>query len=234
MSVRNRGVSAGRKRSGGAGIVRDVLVMGALALLSFALGFFVLARLMPDSRPAPPDVTGTPAVSPTNTEKNTDDTKLSTAPAVRPEKRPIARPKPAPKDDGPTLEADSEPAKKPVTAAKAKPADTTENTVPPVETPNHVQTPKQPEDAPTDAPADVPEKPKRYRVQIGVYGTREKAEEIAQSLIDRGISVRAQPVGRLFRVQSTRIFRTRPAAEALLQKLMEAGSEGTIVEQRKK
>jgi cell division protein FtsN len=71
-----------------------------------------------------------------------------------------------------------------------------------------------------------------YRVQIGVYSTREKAEEVAQSAADKGITTSLHVVKRdgrtLYRVQQS-THRDRAKAELDRQKLIDAGFDATII-----
>ena len=108
VGVRNRNQYANRRsaNSGGAGYVKGAFVVLFLALLSFALGFFVLARLLPDERAAK---SGTDAAASSKAE---DEPVAASAadrkPAPAPRKVAAAPVLPAaPKrDDGPVLEAD--------------------------------------------------------------------------------------------------------------------------------
>ena len=86
----------------------------------------------------------------------------------------------------------------------------------------------------TDVSAAAPPSTKSgvYRVQIGVYSTREKAEEVARSAADKGITTTLHVITRegrtLYRVQhSTR--RDRARAERDRQQLQDAGFDATII-----
>lgn len=71
-----------------------------------------------------------------------------------------------------------------------------------------------------------------YRVQIGVYSTREKAEEVARSASDKGITTTVHVISRdgrtLYRVQHS-AHRDRAKAESDKQKLIDAGLDASIV-----
>ncbi|HZO87699.1 MAG TPA: SPOR domain-containing protein [Chthonomonadaceae bacterium] len=71
-----------------------------------------------------------------------------------------------------------------------------------------------------------------YRVQLGVFATREKAEQVAQPARDKGFSIhirayRTADGQRLYRVQNG-VFRHRRSAESALQRLKDAGFEAII------
>lgn len=79
--------------------------------------------------------------------------------------------------------------------------------------------------------AETPASNGLYRVQIGVYSTREKAEEQAKSAGDKGFdtTIRAVPSGdrTLYRVQHS-AHRTQAGAEAEKQRLVDAGFDAYI------
>ncbi len=89
-------------------------------------------------------------------------------------------------------------------------------------------------DSPRIATADSPSAAKSglYRVQIGVYSTREKAEEIARSASDKGLRTTVHVVNQdgrtLYRVQRS-VHRDRTKAEQDRQTLMDAGFDATII-----
>jgi cell division septation protein DedD len=71
-----------------------------------------------------------------------------------------------------------------------------------------------------------------YRVQLGVYSTRETADAQAQAARDKGFRIRVQEYtsseGRtLYRVQQG-VYRHRASAEAALQRLTQAGVQAAI------
>ena len=71
-----------------------------------------------------------------------------------------------------------------------------------------------------------------YRVQIGVYSTREKAEEVVRAAADKGITTTLHVLTRdgrtLYRVQQSS-HRDRAKAELDRQKLLDAGFDATII-----
>lgn len=89
-------------------------------------------------------------------------------------------------------------------------------------------------DSSRSATSDNPQPAKAgiYRVQIGVYSTREKAEEVARSAADKGIPTTLHVITRdgrtLYRVQQS-THRDRTKAELDRQKLIDAGFDATII-----
>lgn len=147
----------------------------------------------------------------------------------------------------------SDEAAKPADAAQSDPVPPTEGTKPrkhkKVTAPDETQTAKSPGDeaAPPDSTDDVNDvhapRHKRsassvpeaigglYRVQIGVYSTREKAEEQAKSASDKGFDTTVRTVSSgdrtLYRVQHS-AHRNRANAEIEKQRLVDAGLDAYI------
>lgn len=70
-----------------------------------------------------------------------------------------------------------------------------------------------------------------YRVQIGVFSTREKAEEVAKSAMEKGFEATVKTMTRdgrtLYKVQHS-AYRDRVHAEQEQQRLLEAGFDASI------
>jgi cell division protein FtsN len=89
-------------------------------------------------------------------------------------------------------------------------------------------------DSPPDRSASAAPTAKQglYRVQIGVFSTREKAEEVARTAADKGITTTVRVITRdgrtLYRVQQS-THRDREKAELERQKLQDAGFDASII-----
>src|SRR5581483_9546735 len=302
MGVRNRGSysSSSRARSGGMGLLKGFLVMCGLATLSFALGFFVLARLLPgnqkpeEARDTSVETASNSAPTPTNavTAPPVSTPPTTTTPA------PAAPPKPNTDTPGPVIEPldsnnsgvqqpdspdsprQSDRATEPSASSERNPfiaiaPDTLTENAPaaprrarrhrtnPTPDTGAIQTPAQPDgvSSPSATP-DTSARPetggateaapgtdtgttsssradtssasdsRRYRVQLGIFSTREKADEVAQAARDKGVRTYIRqytgPNGQpLYRVQQG-IYRNRARAEAARQRLTEAGIEAAL------
>jgi len=161
-----------------------------------------------ESLPEPSDETAKPADPPvTPSTATTDETK------------PKKHKKGAASDE-------TQPSKAPDT--EVAPPDSTDD-VNDVRAPRHRRTPPDRRTAPagTEAPANGG----LYRVQIGVYSTREKAEEQAKSAQDKGFETTIHSVTSgdrtLYRVQHS-AHRNRANAESEKQRLVDAGFDAYI------
>ena len=266
---------------GGATAVRTLGAFLLCAVLSFALGFFVLARFWSSKPKAEPDGLDK------NTVASADDRRLSrhaddtpaplrtSLPAPRPTPRVVApRIDPAAEDvqkpagidantdtqkavdsSQDTLPDPSADTQKPVETARKDPSPAPEDAKPKrhkkvkVSVPEETQPSKSPGDeaAPPDSTDDVNDvrAPRRkrsapaaveaggglFRVQIGVYSTREKAEEQAKSASDKGFDTTIHTVTTedhtLYRVQHS-AHRNRANAEIEKQRLVDAGFDAYI------
>jgi len=263
MAGQNQSSSVSRRRSSTTFItfVRGTFFLLIALIVSFAIGFFVFAKIVP--------------LGPSEHTDGSDSTTNSTGPGkaaagVKPGASPERNPAHAgdppvntPKNDGPTLLAedgiqkpdklDAGHTKKPTADpdANSPPTPTTSglNPVPQPSTGGDgadtaartehpagtVQLPGSPDNptavAETPKPAIQP-KTGLYRVQIGVFSTKDKAEEVAASAKDKGFAVTVREVNKdgriLYRVQHSS-HRDRARAEAEQQKLMDAGIEATII-----
>lgn len=288
MSVRNRSSYSSRhtERSRAWGLLRGAFVLLLLAILSFALGFFVLARILPGDRPA--ETPGSTAPSPSSGDSSASGP-ANPAPSIA---SGIANASPAPRENlpGPTIDPeDSQEVQPPDPLDDASggasslfsDGNTTENrepenntptprlpessarnpvgTVPPeaesgnaalqsrerdaVQPPARIDRPRATVSTPPEAatraqePATASSETESgttnglFRVQVGVYSTREAAEREAQRLTAQGLSANVQAAtiaGRaLFRVQHG-AFRNRANAEAARERLKAAGVDSTL------
>ena len=251
VSVRNKNTYANRRGAGGTGYIKGAFVLLFLALLSFGLGFFVLARLVPDDHAAKASANDS-----ANARKSDSELIAASAadrkPASAPRKiaaKPIVPAAPK-KDDGPLIEPQDETAThtpaapdatKPDATRPALSSPQTRRAAPPTDAPNPdgtVQTPRQPDGG--DIPVTPTEPPvterKRYHVQINLHATRETAEQEAQQIIDKGFNARVRPVLRdgrtLYRVEYNIVYKHKSNADATLAKLRDAGIDSAIVTER--
>ena len=245
VSVRNRNTYANRRGTGGTGHVRGAFALLFLALLSFALGFFVLARLVPDDRAAKASENDSADAPKTNASDRIAASAADRPPAPIVHKtaiKPVTPPAPKP-DDGPMIEPqDDAPAPAPVTpkpttaprspATAAAPAAPTESDNPS----GAVQTPRRLDGDNAAQPADPAAPRKRYHVQINLHETRETAEEEAQQIIDKGFTAQVHRVIRdgrpLYRVEINTGYKHKSNADAALAKLHDAGIESAIITER--
>ena len=242
MGVRNRNQYANRRsaNANGGGYVRGAFAVLCLVALSFALGFFVLARLLPDDHAAKAG-TDSAASAKSMSEEPVAASAADRKPAPAPRKIAAAPAAPAtPKqDDGPLIEAnDATP--EPTASDAARPAPNIARAPTPAAPQDNanpnvpVQTPRQPDGGTPAAPtADPPTALKRYHVQINLHETRESAEQEAQQIIERGFKARVRPVIRegrpLFRVEYSIVYKHKLNADAMLTKLREAGIDSAII-----
>lgn len=264
---------------GGASAIRTLGAFLLCAVLSFALGFFVLARfwsnkpkadvdgleknavamagdrslsLHGDDTPAPlrtalPSAQPAPRAAAPRIDPATDDVQK---PASLDEHKETPKPTDPGQDD---LPDPADETAKPTDTAQADPSASRDETKPKrhrkVTQPDETQTSKAPDDeaAPADSTDDVNDvhTPRRrrsapagaetsgglYRVQIGVYSTREKAEEQAKSASDKGFETTVHPVTSgdrtFYRVQHS-AHRSRANAETEKQRLVDAGFDAYI------
>ena len=264
---------------GGSSAIRTLGAFLLCAVLSFALGFFVLARFWSSKPKGDADGLDKSAVAMAgdhSLSRHGDDTPapMRTAlPAAQPAPRAVAPridpaeedvQKPAnldeskdtakPADPGQdTLPNPADETTKPADAVKADLLPSPEATKPKkhrkITPPDETQASKTPDDeaAPpvsTDdvndvhaprhkrsAPAAAETASGLFRVQIGVYSTREKAEEQAKSASDKGFETTVHTVkngDRIFyRVQHS-AHRSRANAEIEKQRLVDAGFDAYI------
>ena len=240
MGVRNRNQYANRRsaNANGGGYVRGAFVGLVLVALSFALGFFVLARLLPDDHAAKSG-----ADSAASAKFAADEPVAASAadrkPAPAPRKIAAAPVAAAPKrDDGPVIEAnDATP--EPTTPDATKPAPNVARAPTPAapqdsaSTNVPVQTPRQPDGDPAAPTTNPLTAHKQYHVQINLHETRELAEQEAQQIIERGFKAHVRPVIRdgrpLFRVEYSVVFRHKSNADSMLAKLRDAGIDSAII-----
>ncbi len=260
MSVSNRSRSSLSYRSPNSGwnFVRGAFALLALIGISFLFGFFVLARLMPDTRstsggiPAqtqnPPVTEATP--SPATPQRN----ESVPGPTLEAEEDETSVQQPATPD---TSSSTTTPTQGDSNKSDADLNKLTENSTPPfVPTENRspnfpaVQSPSTPDSTRTsrrdlDLKKEQNESASRtetppttastslYRVQAGVYSTKEAAESEAAKVRDRGFdaNVHTSTVGgrTLYHIQNG-IYRDRANAEAMRQRLKEAGIETHLAE----
>jgi cell division protein FtsN len=275
---------------GGSSAVRTLGAFLLCAVLSFALGFFVLARFWSskpiaeggsptkntvatagernvtrhnEEKPAPlrtalPAEQTKPRVVAPRIDPEEDVQKPSSPDEARDVKKPVAgaddnMPDPSadPKKSDESREikqtADKAPADPPVATEETKPKRRKKT-----RTPDETQASKQPdaESVPPESTDDVndvraarrkrAERAERagaensgglYRVQIGVYSTREKAEEQAKSASDKGFEATVHTMSNgdrtLYRVQHS-AHRNRSRAETEKQRLVDAGIDAYI------
>jgi len=264
---------------GGSNAIRTLGAFLLCAVLSFALGFFVLARFWSSkpggvtdgqdknalalagdhSRSTPSGDAATPhGVTPTaqprprvaapridpaedevqkpaNLDENSDTKKPPSGDeslpepsdeAVKPADPPVT-PSPATTDETKpkkhkkgTPSDETQPSKTPDT--EVAPPDSTDDV-------NEVHTSRRKRTPPTGT--ETPANGGLYRVQIGVYSTREKAEEQAKSAQDKGFETTIHSVTSgdrtLYRVQHS-AHRSRANAESEKQRLVDAGFDAYI------
>lgn len=259
---------SGRERNRSWELLRGVGMLLALALASFALGFFVLARL-PRFRQAgtstirdaaPASVEANRVVPAERTVAPSQETEAPFRPSVPspppgptidPEEPQTLQP-PEPLDSSRAgLEGEGRPALPPSSggvtsevqgAATQMPGASADIGRKNSRSRDAVQTPGTPdegrsgasstsvEENPSDASADNPSSG-LYRVQVGVYSTREAAEKEARALSARGIETVVQTAsinGRtLYRLQYG-AYRHRANAEAARERLGAAGIESVV------
>jgi cell division protein FtsN len=278
MSARNRGnySSRGSVGSSGMGLVRGAGILIVGLGLSFALGFFVIARMMPRGPQPAGESSGEAAVNAANAGAPTTSSVTATEHAeVSPARPSTAPPVPPVRSSGaaagPTIDPDTEGnVQKPGKlegenpdsnvssdnndAATSDEAQSGDKSTSDGKHRKHrkksdsgaLQTPESPdgsENKPGDeTPGDTTGgttgtettsagSAGLYHVQIGVFSTREKAEEVAKSANDKGFATTVQAVTRdghtHYRVQHS-AYRKRENAEAAKQRLNEAGFEAYI------
>lgn len=263
---------------GGSTAIRTLGAFLLCAVLSFALGFFVLARFWSNKPKTDTDGLEKSTMASAGDRSlahHSDDTPtpLRTAlPTARPTPRVVAPridpaedvQKPASLDTNKETTKPVDPSqdnlpdpsaepKKPAAPAQADPPALPEEVKPKrhkkVAIPDELQPSKSPDDettpaASTDdvndvraphrkrpAPAGVENGGGLFRVQIGVYSTREKAEEQAKSASDKGFETTIHTVTTgdhtLYRVQHS-AHRNRANAEVEKQRLVDAGFDAYI------
>lgn len=262
-------------------VVRGAFILLLLALLSFAFGFFVVARVMPGEKPAQTPENNAPTVSPggnergatrsdaasrpsASAENNTNPASSQPGPTIDPEEKPeVQQPDtldsthnpPSQNDQGEngsgtnTALETQEPERDPfaaVTPDSHNAGNTGERTrrrgerdaVQSPASPDHTQTANAGHSEPTrreGSQANTTTEPTNgsglFRVQSGVYSTREAAEREAGRLNEQGLSASVHAMtsgGRtLYRVQHG-AYRSRANAESAQARLKSAGIESTI------
>jgi cell division protein FtsN len=264
---------------GGSTAIRTLGAFLLCAVLSFALGFFVLARFWsskPKSEADGLDKNTVASAGDRSLSRHADDTPAPlrtslpaprstprvVAPRIDPAAEDVQKPtvidanKDTQKTTDPsqdTLPDPSAETQKPAEAAQTDPSPAPENAKPKrhkkVSAPEETQPSKSPGDetVPPDSTDDVNDvrapRHKRaaaagveaggglFRVQIGVYSTREKAEEQAKSASDKGFDTTIHTVTTgdhtLYRVQHS-AHRNRANAEIEKQRLVDAGFDAYI------
>lgn len=226
----------------------------ALAVASFALGFFVLARL-PRFNPA--DTSATRETAPATTEASRAAPAEGRAAPAQETETPLQPPVPA-APPGPTIDPEEPQGLQPPETPDSSRTEPTQESrpVPPpspgsvagaereaaTQVTDPVQSPGTPDtgqggvgrtlaaDNPPDAPADNAPST-LYRVQVGVYSTREAAERESRALAARGIETVVQATSingkTLYRLQYG-AYRHRANAEAARERLEAAGIASVV------
>ena len=212
--------------------------------LSFFLGFFVIARMVPhEKKPTPAEAPNPAKVAAeaakakkekaaaekltSETKKSDPDEDTSSRHKTVPAQQPTA-------PNGPTISPEED-GQKPETpeSTGAGRTDAGQPRGHAAGESNGVQTPANP-DGPTVTPdSGAPVKSGLFRVQLGVYSTRAKAEEAADAAADKGIKTSIRVITRgdrtLYRVQHSS-HKDRQKAEAAVQKLTDLGLDASIVD----
>ena len=231
--------------TGGTGYVKGAFVLLFLALLSFALGFFVLARLVPDDHAAKASASDSANSRSSDSGDHIAASAADRKPAPAVHKaviKPAAPVVPKP-DDGPLIEPqDDAPNPAPTAPAVPKPTFAPRGAAPttPAEAPANpdgaVQAPRRLDGESALPPADPATTRKRYHVQINLHETREAAEQEAQQIIDKGFTAQVRRVIRdgkpLYRVEFNGGFKHKSNADATLTKLHDAGIDSAIITER--
>ncbi len=257
MTTRNRGGSQSQSSA-----IRTILGFLLCALLSFGLGFFVLARFW-SSPQNESKATAAPTPHASAAPSESSDPAVRAPAAPRPS---VPAPTAGPRID-PALEGSpgaSPDAQKSGPSEFADKQGIDDSAVPPPDTSSDTGkhrlrrsgAPSDPAPVDGDQPARSPDtppvsaepdgstppdtgdaapptsKPGLYRVQMGVFSTREQAEELAHKASDQGLHavVQAYSAGgrTLYRVQH-RSYRRKATAEGAKQKLIDAGFEASVI-----
>lgn len=150
---------------------------------------------------------------------------------------PVAPVEETPTDEPPPLEDEyfvpDEPAEPPASEPPAPESPAPESPAPEPPEPPPAESP-QPQ-APPDTPQHIESEPQEtalYRVQVGVYESRENANQVVQSLIASGFEASVVPFQRdgitFYRVQAL-VTRDREKAEALKNQLVSKGFPAVVV-----
>ena len=264
--------SSARSQSGSTPLltfVKGLFYLVLALVLSFALGFYVISKLIPQTGLG----TGNSGAGALNAKSDSSISSItnesgqkssppavisppSQSPAVTPHS-PAAGPTLLPEDDvqkpaklddetrSATDNGDSQTNPKADGGAATENQADSQTAAPGAATKSHrrtdedVQTPSAIDRTITERPgttaanpATTAPKSSLYRVQLGVFSTRDKAEEVAALATDKGFTTSIRVVTRdgrtLYRVQhSTHRDRTKAVAE--LQKLTDAGLEASII-----
>ncbi len=258
MPVQNRGASSSYGRPSSSpllAIIRGLFFLVCALTLFFALGFFVIARLIPS-----PATTGGAASGDSGSQPQHNNLTQTSKPAAQsdPQQGLHSAPPPVAGNDGPSLLPENsvqKPDRIDETPKKGNNSDGTTAENGETATPGNGETTDEPGAArsrrdrntdgvqqPTTPDAQSTERQTSadpshikagvYRVQIGVFSTRDKAEEIAASASDKGFAAAIKVVTRdgrtLYRVQHS-THKDRAKAEAERDKLTEAGFDATII-----
>lgn len=262
VSNRSRSSLSYRTPNSGWNFVRGAFALLALIGISFLFGFFVLARLMPDTRSTS---NGIPAQSQNSTVENAasspaTNNAVNTLPATPQRNETVPGPTLEAEEDETSVQQPTTPDAKTQDDPKMSDADlnkVTENSTPPfVSTENRnpnlpsVQSPSTPDathtgrrdrerkkgqNEPETRTENIPSATNTslYRVQAGVYSTKEAAESEAAKVRERGFdaNVHATTAGgrTLYHIQNG-IYRNRANAESMRQRLKEAGIETHLAE----
>lgn len=275
----------GSGRSRGWGVFRGAVILLTLALLSFAFGFFVIARLMPGDKPTQTPGNSAPTASPggngeqtnssngasrlSNRQENRSATPSNQpGPTIDPEERSeVQTPETLEGTNSPPASNDTERNDRETNPASASDTQEAERNPFAAVTPTpgddddleerrsrrrqrdreDTQTPETPDErrggnttrtetaqrdeARSEAASPTSGGTGLFRVQSGVYSTREAAEREAGKLNEQGLSASVRALtsaGRtLYRVQHG-AYRNRANAEEAQNRLKSAGVDSTI------
>jgi cytoskeletal protein RodZ len=233
----------------GVAFLNALIALCVALVLSFFLGFFVFARMIAHDSKKPPKEAPNPAVADEEAEKAARAKRLEKAKAEKAEKAEAshASTEETPESgsakkgnhrqiqasNGPTLSPEED-------GQKPDPVDSGPGTGTRAQQPrtqgagDGIQTPGTPDTAatPGESAAQTP-KVGLYKVQLGVFSTRAKAEEAAEAASDKGVKTSIRVITRgertLYRVQHSS-HKERKNAEAEVQKLNDLGLEASLVE----
>lgn len=270
VSNRSRQSTYYGDRNRGWNFVRGAFALLALIGISFLFGFFVLARLMPDTRatsngapvtasnsnaaqpdsqpavnhptpqPSEPSKRNTSAAEPT-LEPETDDSTIQKPTMIDGKNRTDLPPtNEAPQSSRDDLNKITQKSTPPFV-----PADQMRTNSEPVQSPSNLETSRtsrrerererRREQAENTKPAETPPAASTslFRVQVGVYSTKDAAEQEAAKVRERGfdanVHVTTEGGRTLYHIQNG-VYRNRANAEAMQKRLKDAGIETHLAE----